>query len=250
MTPEHAFHRSRVYGFLSLAFADPDRAALRGLRQRAAGVAESLAAIGDAESLAPAAALHRTLAGLAPRKLRALHVQCFGHAISKECPPYEAEYDQANLFQKTQTLADIAGFYRAFGLETAAALNERADHASVELEFMQFLCFKEARATALGEAPERAEHSRAAQARFLELHLGGWGRGFAQRLRRIACSGPYAELAALLGAFLAAEVKRLGVREGAAGGRLNEWPDGPDAACHEGCSGPTASPSEVTRECA
>lgn len=231
-----ALHRSRVYGFLSLAFADPERAMLRELRRRAAGVEASFA---------PARALRGPLSRLRLQALRAAHVGCFGHAISKECPPYEAEYDQANVFQKTQTLADIAGFYRAFGLETAPALHERADHLSVELEFMQFLCLKEAHAAARGEAPERVAQCRAAQTKFLGEHLGRWGRSFAQRLCAVARDGPYAAFAALLDAFLAAETKRLGVRE-AAGVRLNEWPDLPDAAC----VGSAAGRNEVMRESA
>ncbi|MCC7484937.1 MAG: molecular chaperone TorD family protein [Burkholderiales bacterium] len=238
--------RSRVYGVLSLAFADPDSAMLRELRRRAAGLETCLRASGGAKGLGRA--LPAALRRLPLHALRAAHVRCFGYAVSKECPPYEAEYDQANLFQKTQTLADIAGFYRAFGLETAPALHERADHVSVELEFMQFLCLKEAHAAGRNEPPGRIAQCRAAQAKFLGQHLGVWAPGFARRLNAVAREGPYALLARLLEAYIAAEMARLEVRPNE-GGRLNEAPDAPEDGCAAACALPMAAgPIEVIHE--
>ncbi|MCC6531632.1 MAG: molecular chaperone TorD family protein [Burkholderiales bacterium] len=231
MKPSVALRSSHLYGTLSLAFADPDRAVLRELRRRAPQL--------DAYQ-SEARALRAVLSRLSLARWRAAHVKCFGYAISKECPPYEAEYDQANLFQKTQTLADIAGFYRAFGLETAPVLHERADHASVELEFMHFLCLKEAHAVERGESCARIAQCRAAQARFVERHLGTWAPGFARRLRAVAGTGLYAALARLLEAFLTAEAKRLRVRP-ATGGRLNEAPDVPEDTCAAPCGAPAAA---------
>ncbi|MBE7522852.1 MAG: molecular chaperone TorD family protein [Burkholderiales bacterium] len=242
-------HRSSVYRYLSLAFADPQAAQLAELRREVAGLESDLRTLGDAVALAQARAWRTLLPRLRPRRWLAAHVQCFGHAISKECPPYAAEYDQANLFQKTQTLADIAGFYRAFGLQTAPALHERADHVSVELEFMHFLCLKEAHAAERGEASDRAAQCRAAQAKFLGQHLATWTRGFAQRLAVVAGEGPYRSLALLLEAFVAAEAARLEVPEGG-GGRLNEAPEASDGACAARCGAPAAAGgSEVNHAC-
>ena len=67
----------------------------------------------------------------------------FGHSVSNECPPYETEYGKSHVFQKSQGLGDIAGFYKAFGLEASDKAKERHDHISIELEFMYFLIFKE-----------------------------------------------------------------------------------------------------------
>src|SRR5262245_6292753 len=50
--------------------------------------------------------------------LRAEYDRVFGFVIPKECPPYETEYHPpAQSFLRSQQLADIAGFYRAFGLD-------------------------------------------------------------------------------------------------------------------------------------
>jgi len=233
MTTASALCRSRVYGTLSLAFAEPGRQALRNLRERAAALEPCLGQIGDEASLVRARALRTCLARLSLQRWRAEHVRCFGYAISKECPPYEAEYDQANLFQKTHTLADVAGFYRAFGLQTAPELHERVDHVSVELEFMEFLCLKEAHAA----RSDRIRQCNAAQARFVGEHLGVWSRGFARRLRAVAGKGFFATLAELLENYVDAEARRLGVRP-AGGGRLNEAPELPEDGCAESCGVP------------
>jgi TorA maturation chaperone TorD len=91
-------------------------------------------------------------------------------------PPYETS--QSGSAGQTQVLADIAGFYRAFGFEVRG---ERPDHAAPELEFAALLCAKEAYARLCGE-DEGAETCAQARARFLDEHLLGWLPAFAGRL--------------------------------------------------------------------
>ncbi|MBI2294501.1 MAG: molecular chaperone TorD family protein [Betaproteobacteria bacterium] len=175
----------------------------------------SLARLNDRASLAAARRLRPVLEPLTLAEIEASHLRCFGHTISKECPPYEGEYGQAHIFQKTQALADIAGFYRAFGLEPAADAHERADHISVELEFMHFLCRKEAYAQQRGHAPERIAQSREAQATFLREHLGRWAPEFARRLRAKDDRGLYGRLSELLDAYVRSELRAAGVEPAA-----------------------------------
>ncbi len=199
--------RSRVYGFLSRGFGEPDAALPAQLQREHRDLQAGLVRLKAPACRSAARPLRSILAPLVLAEMQASFLRCFGHAISKDCPPYEGEYGQAHIFQQTQRLADIAGFYRAFGLEPATDVHERMDHISVELEFMQFLCRKEAYALEhRHEAAQRAQ-CREAQRKFLDQHLGTWAPGFAQRLARVAEGGLYGALAELLGAFLSAELR-------------------------------------------
>jgi TorA maturation chaperone TorD len=153
---------------------------------------------------------------LSLEELRAEHDRVFGLVLSRECPPYETEYySSAEPFFRAQQLADIAGFYRAFGLETAQAARERPDHLALELEFMAFLLRKEqlalASAGANAAATEQAGVCTDAQQSFFSDHLAWWVPSFAMGLRRKAERGFYLAVGQVLAAFMPIERARLGV---------------------------------------
>jgi DMSO reductase family type II enzyme chaperone len=203
--------RSNIYRFLALGFGYPDasfRARLSALLPR---IEASLNLVGDRDGLTAAIAMGSVLDTQTTDHLQASYLECFGHTISKECPPYETEYGQAHIFEKSQSLADIAGFYRAFGVDLAPDLNDRLDHISVELEFMQLLCAKEAYALAHGHSTEKLALCRDAQSAFLGQHLGCWALGFAGRLRHKAGPSLHGLAAELLQAFLRGEGQRMAV---------------------------------------
>ncbi|MBI2316064.1 MAG: molecular chaperone TorD family protein [Betaproteobacteria bacterium] len=204
--------RSQAYSFLALAFAYPDAAQVSALERQYALAALDSETLADAAAATALIALQPALSDLTVAALERAYTQCFGHAVSKDCPPYEAEYGQAHIFQKAHTLADVAGFYRAFGLDLAADAHERADHVSVELEFMHFLCLKEAYALRQGHPEERLALCREAQRKFLRNHLCRWAFGFARRLRAKAGRTLYRELGQLLAVFLEAELQALGLK--------------------------------------
>jgi TorA maturation chaperone TorD len=140
----------------------------------------------------------------------------FGLVLSRECPPYETEYyPSAEPFFRAQQLADIAGFYRAFGLQTAKATPERPDHLALELEFMAFLLRKERLAWASAEvnaaAMEQAGICAEAQQSFFRDHLAWWVPSFVMGLRRKAERGFYWAVGQILAAFMPSERPRLGV---------------------------------------
>src|SRR3989304_1633468 len=139
-----ALARSAVYRFLSRAFLPPEDGleTMRTEGDEAAGLLRRHLSVG--ESAAAAEVAGRLLAATDGAALREEYYHIFGHQISRDCPVYETQYDAGHVFQQAQQLADIAGFYLAFGLEVAEGVGERADHVSLELEFMQALTFREA----------------------------------------------------------------------------------------------------------
>lgn len=94
------------------------------------------------------------------------------------CSPYEADYTSTSPFMMARELADIAGFYRAFGCEASPGAAERVDHVGVELEFLALLALREHQAGRMEDASLVAD----AQARFLEAHAARWLPAFAERL--------------------------------------------------------------------
>jgi TorA maturation chaperone TorD len=104
-------------------------------------------------------------------------------------------------------LADLAGFLRAFALESVAA---PPDHVSAECELASWLALKEAYALAEGWS-ERAEIASDAYQRLLASHLASWLPRFAARLRGAAEHPFHMALADVLERFVAEETSRLGV---------------------------------------
>ncbi len=136
------------------------------------------------------------------------HDQIFGLVMSADCPPYETEYyPQTFSVSRSHHLADIAGFYKAFGVEPSDDHRERPDHISLELEFMGWLVAKEAHAATLGEGSEEfLQLSREAQKSFFTDHLSWWIPAFANALAKKSTPGSFHEaLADALAAFIAAE---------------------------------------------
>jgi TorA maturation chaperone TorD len=139
-------------------------------------------------------------------ELRADFDRTFGLVIPKECPPYETEYyPSKETFARSQQMADIAGFYRAFGIEPAPARPERADHLALELEFMAFVIMKKRLAATDVGAAERIEVCERAGRDFFRDHLAWWIPAFARGLERKAGGGYLAALARVLAALVPAE---------------------------------------------
>ncbi len=102
-------------------------------------------------------------------------------------------------------LADLVGFYKAFGLENAGDLT--VDHFSVETEFMAHLILKEAYATSRGNG-EMEEIIRDAEKKFLRDHLSRsvvYLAALRQKLPELA------EIAAFGESFLKDELDRYGL---------------------------------------
>lgn len=134
------------------------------------------------------------------------YLEVFGHTISKECPPYESEYyGNSDITFRSQKLADIAGFYRAFGLDRRAEARERIDFLSFEAEFMEIVIARQLYADQEGLGDERVQVCLQSQRRFFIEHLGWWLPTFGVQLEDRTSSDYYRGLADFVRAFTAAE---------------------------------------------
>jgi TorA maturation chaperone TorD len=201
----HLLGRAARYKFLAAVFAYPEPSVLAELSEGRwrdpekdpERLRSALAAFSAARAQADPAFLQEEYSVLFDRQVR--------------CSPYESSYgDGRRLAGKPAELADIAGFYTAFGLEPSSSHPEMPDHIALELTFMSALCLKEAYALFHGLV-EGLEVTRDARRGFLSAHLGRWVGAFAEGVEAAAQGAFFKAAAALLREFVAEECRTLGV---------------------------------------
>ncbi|MEW6739596.1 MAG: TorD/DmsD family molecular chaperone [Nitrospirota bacterium] len=127
--------------------------------------------------------------------------------LKSGCPPYENEYYRSRLsVYTTEEMADIAGFYKAFGMNFT---NERPDHIAAELEFMHLVTLKEAEAASKGEG-NNVEICISVERKFLQDHLGRWVDAFSDALKSEG-SLFYSSISQFLRCWINAECRYLDV---------------------------------------
>jgi TorA maturation chaperone TorD len=108
-------------------------------------------------------------------------------------------------------IADLNGFYAAFGFVLTEEAPSPPDYLGTEAEFLSLLHLKNA--VTLGrQERERARIVDRAMARFLTEHLGRWVDSLGGALREAAAAAPYARLGELLRDAVAADCARLKAR--------------------------------------
>jgi TorA maturation chaperone TorD len=195
-----------VSRLLSIGFSPPDEDVVGELRRLAVLGASTVADAGLAECLADlehALAADGLLEELAPA-----YDSLFGGAV--RCPPYEGSYE-SDPIRSSRELADVAGFYRAFGAAASGPASERPDHAGCELEFLSFLAVKRLAAQDAGDE-EGAAVCREAEEAFLRDHLGRWFPAFCAEVAEASDAYVYRLLAVTGERFVAAELARRGIQ--------------------------------------
>jgi TorA maturation chaperone TorD len=97
-----------------------------------------------------------------------------------------SDYVDGGYADKGPILADIAGFYEAFGFRPS--LPENPDHFANLFEFLTILALKEAWALEEGDL-EAAEIARDAERKLVEEHVHPYFGRFAERLSSFAAPG-------------------------------------------------------------
>jgi TorA maturation chaperone TorD len=149
-----------------------------------------------------------------PSAFNAQYESTFGLLVSSVCPPYETEYIGSKFdFQRSNCLADISGFYHAFGLAISDEHPERPDHIALEFEFMAHLLELERRAANSNSEyrRDRQQICREAQSHFLKEHLAWWVPAFAKLLCHEAHDGFFNAIGVFLAALIPSERVQLNV---------------------------------------
>ena len=225
---EDALARAVVYHTLAVAFEPPTDATLRaiGARDGFPVVIEALRLLLDDGRPKPDATTDDVRGVRLQAHLRSLKVadveslasdywRLFGHTTRGLVCACETEYGPDNGFHQPQQLADIAGYYLAFGLRPSEDGEVRPDHIACECEFLDCLSRKQARLFDGDGDDETREATAAAERSFVRDHLGRVGRAFAARVAAEDRDGFYGAIGRVLLAFVDAECARLGVESGA-----------------------------------
>lgn len=123
----------------------------------------------------------RAAAGAGLAEIQGRWLGCFEGGKGR-VPLSETEYGRMRGLSKGRDLADVVGFYRAFGFDLPEGV-ELPDHLAIELEFLALMLWKE---HLLADDPVGVEIVRDARRKFLAEHLGGFVGGVARHPGAVA----------------------------------------------------------------
>ncbi len=203
--------RAAIFRLLAQAFAYPAPGHVRALNEAFAALEKPLTAAGR-----EAPCLARQLARARNAWRRADEAECAHEYMrlflgSGPVSLHETAYgDGRRIAGRAVELADISGFYTAFGFVLSESEPDLPDHLCTELEFYSLLLVKEAYALSQGWFP-RAHVAREAAGTFLEQHLGRWVGALKSSLRENNAIS-YLDLAEAVETIIETECKRLRVQ--------------------------------------
>ena len=222
-TIEYDVERARLYKAIALAFDRPGAAPAmvahrETIAEQFADAAERLdewlgadidPSAHDGQPLAETAAAVVETMPIDDADARSAYADAFGVEGEGTVSQYEVTYAPGTLVTNTDRIADIAGFYRAFGLDLSEDERDRADALPTQLEFCQHLALSRAVLTESGD--DGVEIVTDATAAFLEDHLGRWIPRFVDEVRDEVDEPYYHALVDLLEAVVAMDVDHFDV---------------------------------------
>ncbi len=194
----HLLHDADLAELAALLLGPASPAALARARELAAS-----------SSATEAAALAEVLARIDAPAWDSARIAAFSAGTAVDCPTFETAYFAAEAHRQPHRMADLAGLYRAFGVEPAPA-SGRPDEAAVELEFLAYMLRKEAQAALHGGAPRLRQVQRGLRI-FLREHLGRWLPLLAARSRERAAGTIFPVVLHLAERVVSAQASRLGL---------------------------------------
>ena len=204
---EQILRRATLLRTLAQCFAYPDAVGKAAVGKQLQQVKPRGTRVRDLALRRSLRSVERVWSTVSEEALRADYARLF--LGNGPCPMRETAYgDGRRVSGRPTELADIRGFYAAFGLRPSSSEPDLPDHLCSELEFCSWLLVKLAYAHVSRAAIRRAVTLRALRS-FLQDHLGRWPETFAAELRRNDESSPYARLAEIVAQVVRAEARRV-----------------------------------------
>lgn len=194
--PDAAELRRIAYRALSALFLYPDDERLGGLAAAVAEIRRAIDLLGGSPFLSGWETVLERLGDLPEDEAEALRAEYTTLFIAgvkgRSCPPYESVHIGAGPYGSGSIGAAVEAVYAEAGLAVGgAAEGELPDHIAVELDFLSYLCGREAGAASSNEALAWRRRQR----KFLEEHLLRWLPAFEQGLAATMPEGFYRKVA-------------------------------------------------------
>lgn len=194
---EMKIRQANCFKLLAACFYEPDKELF--LQE---GVCDNLAALLEAcqggEAATAARMMKAALEEQSEEELQVEFARLFVGPFELVAPPYGSVYLEGTRRLMGDSTLAVLKMYQEF--ELALDVHEAPDHIALELEFMHYLCLREA--NALEENSEDEAHRLAeAQAYFMKNFLGPWLAGFCSSIRNGTDIPYYRHLADCLEGF-------------------------------------------------
>lgn len=189
--------RGDCFKLLAACFYEPDRSLL--LEEKIGENLEYLLEEIHADGGGFARAMQISLTGIEQEQLAVEHAALFVGPFELIAAPYGSVYTEKSRRVMGQSTIETARYYQDVGL--SVDVKEPPDHIVVELEFMYFLCSKEA-ATAQNRLYDEAQRFRDLQIGFYHHAMKPWIGQFCDAIRKGTDNEFYVNLAECLDCFL------------------------------------------------
>ena len=185
--------RCTGYAAWSELLASPHEVDVRVSLQKRLGIGSEL------ESAQALDALIHAYLQFDPQELRRQYSGLF--EVGSDGPPVPLRED-LQTGQRAGTREDLVRFYDYFDYRLAPGFAWQPDHLSVELEFMHYLCYREA---TVDESD--ASSFQLAQVDFATRHLANWVPGLSAQVSGAASGSLFANVLSALGDFVTADLR-------------------------------------------
>ena len=197
--------RANIYGTMAMSFVYPEDSVIDDIKERTPDMSDWLKVIGaDAETMEKGLAFATAGILTPPAEARRNYNELY--TGRKQCSLDESEYDKA-IFHRYQRMADISGFYNAFGFELSQESHQRPDFIGTELEFVKLLLLKRAYAIEQGWE-DKAKICEDAETEFFREHIEWWIPTMCEKLREASKCAFYRSISNFLEPFIRHEASR------------------------------------------